>query len=473
MNRPRRLVPVLLAAVALSAAALVSAPARSQTSPPPIPHGNYGGGSASCESCHDLHKAPSDSWLLTEATEKETCYTCHDGTGGATDIEAEFGEAGPPAGSSHPVPTDMLQCSSCHTPHKASEEDTGLLRTGWDGDFHYSPPGAPLGNAFCYACHDATSPLPAPNGAHDAFETSVHNTDANVPLPASGSEIKCLACHEPHGSDQPALGIRGQVEEDACFACHTSATPRTSGGNSPPWPEPWPGSDIVAAFGTPNDTSTTDGNGVRIFHHPIAPGEQGGGTRRVECSSCHNSHLVDADDTATASKISDPRLVRFEISELFVTWDRSMGYMNAAPEMTDFCTSCHVNASTTSPIDAGTFVPFDIRLVNDTGADADGRTHDSFTAAGWAANSPHAAAGLTCTACHDFHGSTNASMLRERIDDVDSNAITATTGFTALDTAADQTAIQGFCLSCHQDRGTEHGSGKLCTQCHSHATGRL
>ena len=475
MIRPRRLVPVTLAVVTLAAVGLALAPAQSQVSPPANPHGDYSASTDTCETCHEPHQAASDRWLLTQAEETQTCYACHDGTGGVSDIRSEFGDGTGP-GSRHPVPLGLMACSDCHTPHKTPDESTVLLRTGWDGDFHYSPPrpdGTPLGNAFCYACHDALSPLPAPNGAHDAFETSAHNTDTDVPFPASGSEIKCLACHEAHGSDQPALGMQGKPEEAACLTCHTTTTPNTSGGTTPPWPETWPGSDIVAAFATPNDTSTADGNGVRIFHHPIAEAEQGGGTRRAECSSCHNSHLVDAADTATTSKISDPANVRSPLSELYVTWDTTMGYMNAGPEMTTFCTRCHVSPATTAPIAAGTFVPFDIALVNDAGTDADTRTHDKFTAAEWAADSPHADAGLTCTACHDFHGSTNAYVLRERIDDFDSTAVTTTTGFTALDTAADRTAIQGFCLSCHQDRGTGHGGNKLCTECHSHTSGRL
>lgn len=98
--------------------------------------------------------------------------------------------------------------------------------------------------------------------------------------------------------------------------------------------------------------------------------------------------------------------------------------------------------------------------------------HDTFRMDEWLADSPHADT-LTCTACHDFHGSTNAAMLRETIDAWDSTATGTVTGFEALNTPADIQKLQGMCLTCHPSRGTNHGSNQLCTRCHFHSSGRL
>jgi hypothetical protein len=92
-----------------------------------------------------------------------------------------------------------------------------------------------------------------------------------------------------------------------------------------------------------------------------------------------------------------------------------------------------VSPTTTTPLSASTEVPYDVRLVNDTATDADGTPHDTFTSA-WFTGGARSAHGnpsyvpgkylgcppgqpctLACTACHDFHGSSNAFMLRETI----------------------------------------------------------
>lgn len=478
MQRTRRLAWLVPGAigVVITLAGLGGSPAVSQSAPPPTdPHGASTSDTDLCGSCHSPHDAASADGILTSISEPKTCYACHDGTGSSTNVKADFGEdLGGPRTSTHPVAEGDLTCGDCHTPHKTTSDSIALLRVsdGSDG-YLYSPPTDPIGNAFCYACHGVGSTLPLPNGDHEAFETSAHGTDASIPLPASGSEIRCLACHESHGSDQTFLTASDLEGEALCLSCHTSTDPNTSGGASPPWPEAVPGSDIVAAFGArANDYSTADGNGIRIFHHPIASSEQAGGTRQVECASCHNSHIADTTDTETTSKIADPRAVLSPGSKWIIGWNTALGYMNSGATMTAYCGTCHQGPTITAPISAGTTVPVDVRLVNDTATDADGRVHDKFRMDEWLTDSPHSAT-ITCTACHDFHGSTNAFMLRENVDAWNSAATFTMTGFDALDTANDIAKLQGMCLTCHPDRGTNHGSNKLCTTCHFHTSGRL
>jgi predicted CXXCH cytochrome family protein len=47
------------------------------------PHGGYTTGTQKCQVCHTIHGAQGDGLLLSAATIEETCFTCHDGTGGS------------------------------------------------------------------------------------------------------------------------------------------------------------------------------------------------------------------------------------------------------------------------------------------------------------------------------------------------------------------------------------------------------
>lgn len=109
------------------------------------PHGGYTTGTQKCRTCHDVHGAPAGGVLLLPgATIKDTCLTCHDGTGGQgvygvlaargiTDIGAQHRvevsnvvPGGDPAGGDS---TEMfsaggtLTCSDCHSPHDSLTVD--------------------------------------------------------------------------------------------------------------------------------------------------------------------------------------------------------------------------------------------------------------------------------------------------------------------------------------------------------------
>jgi predicted CXXCH cytochrome family protein len=441
-----------------------------------LPHGGYGEDTDYCGACHTSHGSESDPGL-TAATERQVCYACHDGSGGS-DVRGEFGEVvlgSTTKISTHPVPAPaagtQLSCGDCHTAHRSPEEDTSLLRVlEADGTFRYSPPGDPIGNDFCYACHGADSTLPAPFGDHSGFQDAAHDrNDPSLPLPMSGSGIRCLACHEPHGSDSPRL-IAGPADtgeqEGVCFRCHTSAAVPSAFGTT-----------VAGAFSArENDYSTTDGNGIREYHHPIGPLEQDAGTRAVECSSCHNVHLADSVDSATGSQIVDPRDTSVP---WIVTWDGT-GAPATKGDVGGFCLTCHVDPTTTAPIPPGPNTPYTVGLTDDSGAatdDADGTPHDTFTAADWLTLSPHGPSatdgGIACTACHDPHGSSNAYLLREAVASPDGATTAIVTGFNGL--AGDAATLQTFCQTCHASLPTDadHTGTPLCTQCHSHGTGRL
>lgn len=378
-------------------------PARSQTGPEfANPHGDDAGAPASCSTCHQSHEAAGEP-VIVKADEIALCYSCHDGGGANSNVKKEFTDAATADGSSfHPVPQDRLLCSDCHTPHQSSAFDIGQLRVKVGKDeYLHSPPESPIGNAFCFACHGPDSTFPT---AIDltAFQQTAHDTQVTAPT----SGVTCAACHQPHVSTQKDLLLDGEVEEQLCFSCHSQADPRTSGGSNP-----------FAAFNdAPNDYGTADSNGVRIYHHPIGATEQENGTRVVECSSCHNPHLVDREDAAgppISSKVVDPNDT---MKKWAVTWDQTSGRMTRG-DISSWCILCHSDPSVVQPIAKSDVVPYDVWMVNDTSLDADGTAHDTFTAVDWYSSAPHGPveANLACTACHDPHGSSNAYALREKV----------------------------------------------------------
>lgn len=431
------------------------------------PHGGYSSSTELCASCHSVHKAPAAK-LMNKESERQTCYTCHDADGGAINVRRQFGEqeiGTSTATSFHPVPEPKhgvrLACSDCHEPHAPIAEDTMLLRAKIGGDWVLSPPDAPIGNAFCYSCHGAQSDLPAPYGDHSAFEDAVHSTNGKVPMPDSGSRIKCLACHEPHGSDFRALGTADQ--EDLCFSCHTEVDPNTSGGTNP----------LLAFQAGPNDYATNDGTPVRIRHHPIASGDQAGGARAVECASCHNVHLAARTDSSLGSMLVDPT----DTSKVWIVSWTGTGMTRG--NISAWCETCHVSPEATQPVRAGDNVPYDVTMVNDTGDNAGGRPHDEFRAAEWDARATHGPDGarLACTACHDFHGSSNAFMLREEIVNLDGTVTHTLTDFDANAEIWQWRNFAQVCLTCHEGAvaHTEEqlAGGMVCVQCHYHTSGKL
>lgn len=187
------------------------------------PHGNFAASTAGCASCHDTHAA-SGSSLIYAANEKALCYTCHDGSNSNYNIKKEFGEE--TVGSSvypsyHPVPNGPQLCTTCHNPHLTNSTTPQLLEVGADK--------VSTGNAVCGQCHGPGSAIVG-GDVYSPFIGTAH--DVNMTNPASGTQIKCVRCHQPHGSSiKPLLqnSIISQTggvyavtgnNNTVCFACH-------------------------------------------------------------------------------------------------------------------------------------------------------------------------------------------------------------------------------------------------------------
>jgi len=184
------------------------------------PHGGYTTGTQNCQTCHTIHDAPLGSIMLLPAPSiRDTCLTCHDGTGGkgvygtlaARGIEATSGHRIEwtnviPGGSStggSAVKTflgggGLLTCSDCHSPHGADtvQPFTGdRIRVSAPQAFPTTHPAAAVktdrllkrrpttatqsvnvyGTNWCGACH-----IGRLSGAHPATSHPVATDAANV-----------------------------------------------------------------------------------------------------------------------------------------------------------------------------------------------------------------------------------------------------------------------------------------------------
>ena len=181
---------------------------------PQGPHGGYATSSDKCGICHDVHAAPGGVKLLPGATVVDTCFTCHDGTGGQGVYGAIAARTGQPAAGVHrysatnvipggdsatggaatrtfrETTTGNLICTDCHSPHDA---DTVADFAGdrWRTTNKYmwtsskllrrKPTGADTavdayGSDWCLGCH----------GGRDSGGT-VHNHPVDTSATASGN----------------------------------------------------------------------------------------------------------------------------------------------------------------------------------------------------------------------------------------------------------------------------------------------
>lgn len=162
------------------------------------PHGNFSTTTRQCDLCHTLHDAPTDFRLLPEETITDTCWFCHDGTGGKGvygTIQARTGTA----------PSAVHSCLSTNT---IPGGDPG----GGDAVGAFSEAGN-LGCGDCHSPHGqncvvAFSGERARNSVNDTFRNTRLSstkllkrrpTGATADVAEYGSDW-CLACHKGRGS---------------------------------------------------------------------------------------------------------------------------------------------------------------------------------------------------------------------------------------------------------------------------------
>jgi DmsE family decaheme c-type cytochrome len=134
--------------------------------------------SVACTSCHKVHlNGGADLVVTKRPAVNELCAGCH------LNVWAWFQRP-----YHHRLPEEAMDCVDCHNPH-------GSILPAMRQAFAANEPG-------CFSCHgDKRGPF----------------TYEHPPMRFEG----CPACHEVHGSDNPRMLIRAQVQF-VCLECHAN-----------------------------------------------------------------------------------------------------------------------------------------------------------------------------------------------------------------------------------------------------------
>ncbi len=144
----------------------------------------HGTANVSCLGCHSIHKFGSEASLL-KVSQPKLCYTCH------TDVKPAFAQP-----FHHKVDEGLVKCSDCHNPH-GTFKATGLR-------------SSVAGDVVCVKCHT---------------ETAGPFVYEHPPIRTEG----CGSCHYPHGSPNPRLLTRNNVNT-LCLQCHSASMNFTAPG---------------------------------------------------------------------------------------------------------------------------------------------------------------------------------------------------------------------------------------------------
>lgn len=349
------------------------------------PHGRYMSDTNQCSNCHTTHSAKGKG-LINQQDQSQLCYLCHDAGGQSEfDVAAQFGKTAPYAVSHHKVPEGTQLCSDCHNPHDAGQDASGnevhwprLLQSSADSNVNGS-------NKFCFSCHqNSMGSTKAIDPSNYAADGTGHNNSSFIingmtPFnPDSGTGIRCMGCHQTHGSslvkllrdklkpdDQPAKGN----DKTLCYNCHTGAS--TDGR--------FAGKAVYDnASGNPHALSSSTNTNVS---YPGITGQAG------QCVNCHDPH----GSAYGTSKVS--------MKSLRAPFNDGKTLYNAA----DFtlCFGCHNNTSANAKYDIQT--PYNSSQGGHYIKSAGGNLVPGSK--------------MPCTSCHDLHGSTNDNkyMLKESL----------------------------------------------------------
>ena len=146
------------------------------------PHAKAGVG---CTSCHSVHSGDVEAKLL-KASQPKLCFQCH------ADVKPAFAMP-----FHHRVNEGLIKCSDCHDVHGTFGNNN--IKATADQ------------NAICTKCHaEARGPF--------VFEHA-----------AVKGEGGCVACHSPHGSQNPRLLNVANINQ-LCNQCHSPVSGSTVHG---------------------------------------------------------------------------------------------------------------------------------------------------------------------------------------------------------------------------------------------------
>ncbi len=160
------------------------------------PHGGYTTTSRKCQSCHSVHVAPASALLLLPgATITETCFTCHDGTGGK-------GVYGTVSGA--------VSGHSVDTTNAVPGGDAG---TGETATYTFSNPDGTMNCADCHSPHDSDTVEPFTGDRLRVSASEMITYTSNRLLKARPNDVTQTITY--YGSDWCVACHRGRGESDA------------------------------------------------------------------------------------------------------------------------------------------------------------------------------------------------------------------------------------------------------------------
>jgi predicted CXXCH cytochrome family protein len=131
-----------------------------------------------CESCHSW--SAEKHAVVVEKGVPGACYDCH------SEKQAQVDSSK----SAHPV---AGECLTCHSPHGTDQNH--LVKSDIYG--------------LCTSCHEDQK-INHPVGRHPLRFAKVKN----------GSELSCVTCHNPHGSENEKLLRFAGSSMEVCAQCH-------------------------------------------------------------------------------------------------------------------------------------------------------------------------------------------------------------------------------------------------------------
>jgi len=441
----------------------------------------------------DLHTA--GSWAVVEG-ERSFCGSCHQALGGNTQADGSGSPApnvigddatygyyitGHGKGSATYArmawqdiaasgnPAAVLSCQACHDLTSAHfGNPTKRLRTGYAND---------QANSNCKNCHSWDSS----EGTVATAPPHFYTTSAEYESGAHRDQL-CTDCHDVHGATGAYAGMTRVEREGLCYSCHRD---HTAGGiENDAISGPALASDIQQAFSLP-------------FKHGLGTTfPQNGNTYTLQCTSCHNVHIVTGKYTQAAQGMSP--ITR--LSAITSLWGAAGGQKmsdyagsgtyqtpagdlfagNVLPDYASFCSDCH-NSSTTiySPSLGRNLAAFDWNSEKHGTRPA--------TLSNSVLSAPYQLSLLgeyvaSCTDCHEAHGSTNNYAIRTVVNN---GPVTVTQDGQALGgrewdslcqrchgTVSDVMAVHGTvwpdpndCMSCHNFHPDPYTN---CAVCHTH-----
>jgi predicted CXXCH cytochrome family protein len=465
--------------------------------------------SLDCSECHNTSNFPQ---FRDGAATKETttvCNNCHT-TNGVSLAKQYWEYPGSSAGAPDSWATVLGEksfCGSCHdaTPGNTKEDGSGNIAyniLGNDTTYGFyvighgktsgnyakmswqatSGTGNPAANRQCNACHNLTSQHfnNTAERLKTGYENDQANSDCNQCHPSgtsatadpqfytnsndyetSGHKNKlCTECHDIHGTVSGAYaGMTKASKQSLCYQCHTQGVVQNNSISGASLAD-----DIQQAFGL--TTKHVLGTSVTIS----------GSSYTLECVSCHNVHVVtgkywEADQgkspltrfnnntdvwgTSSGQKMSDfagPGIYQTPAGDTFTG--------GQLPDYPTFCSDCHNSTNTIfSPSPARQLEKFDWHKERHGGYVA--QPNDApYTA--FAAPYQDSQLGnytLSCTDCHEAHGSTNSYNIRTVVN----NTAVTVTG---------NNNVNNLCHACHTNLDNIHhyiAGGSCALSCHSHA----